>query len=346
MVQAMMKAAHIYSPKDIRIEDAPLPEIASDEVLVQVKVCGVCHVDFELYVGNRSIQKAPVNIGHEAVGVVAAVGQNVETIKKGDRVAVDLLMRCGKCYFCRRGRGNLCINRKGPFLGAFSEYTKAPEENIFKIPPNVSFEEASFTEPLACCINGVEKMDVRKGEDVVIVGAGPMGLLSLQLAKRGGARVIMSDLLDERLKLAKEFGADDFVNPSKEDPVERIRQLTEGQGAEGVMVAIGNIKAMEQGIRMASKCGTVVLFGAIWPPSTLSIDPNLIHYNELVITGAESRTLDQFYRALKMIANGLVEVRPLISHVLPLDKIMEGLEIASNKEGLKVLIKVEENPQA
>jgi len=346
MVQATMKAAHIYAPKDVRIEEASVPEIGSNEVLVQVKICGVCHVDFELYGGIRSIQKAPANIGHEAVGVVEVVGKDVEVIKRGDRVAVDLLMRCGKCYFCRRGRGNLCMNRRGPFPGAFSEYTKAPEENIFKIPPEISFEEASFTEPLACCINGVEKMNVRKGDDVVIIGAGPMGLLSLQLAKLGGARVIVSDLLEERLKLAKKFGADELANPSKEDPVEKIKQLTEGQGAQGVMVAIGNLKAMEQGMRMAGKCGTVVLFGALWPPASLSIDPNVIHYNELVITGAESRTLDQFYRALKMIANDIVQVEPLISHVLPLGRIKEGLEIASNKEGLKVLIKVDDKAPA
>jgi L-iditol 2-dehydrogenase len=338
----MLKAAHVYAPKDIRIEESPLPELGSNEVLVRVKVCGICHVDFELYEGIREIQRVPVKIGHEAVGVVADVGKDVDTVKPGDRVAVDLLIRCGKCYFCLRGKGNLCIN-KGSFPGAFSEYTKAPVENIFRIPAQTTFEEASLTEPLSCCLNGVEKLRTRKGEDVVVIGAGPMGLMSLQLARLSGARVIVSDLLDERLKLAKDLGANELVNPSKEDPVERVKELTEGRGAQGVMVAIGNLKAVEQGIGMTGKCGTVVLFGAIWPPSKLSIDPNIIHYNELMMTGAESRTLDQFSRALSMIANGLVDVKPLISHTLPLDRIKEGLEIASSKRGIKVLIKLGES---
>lgn len=341
MSQAKMRAARIYGLKDVRIEEVPMPEIDSNDVLVQVKSCGVCHVDFEYYGGIRPIQKPPVNIGHEVSGVVAAVGNKVKSVVEGDRVVVDLLMRCGKCYYCRKGKGNLCID-KGPFPGAFSDYTKAPEQNVFKIPSHVSFEEASLTEPLGCCLNGLENMKIMKGDDIVIIGAGPMGLLSLQLAKLSGARVIVSDLLEERLRLAKEFGADELVNPSKEDPVERVKQLTEGRGAQGVMVAIGNLSAMEQGIKMAGKLGTVVLFGAIWPSSNLTIDPNIIHYNELAIVGAEARTLDQFYRSLKMIADGLVKVKPLITHVFPLSKIKEGLETASKKEGLKVLIKMDE----
>jgi L-iditol 2-dehydrogenase len=339
-----MRAARIYGFKDVRIEEIPVPEIEPNEVLVQVKTCGVCHVDFEYYGGIRPIQKAPVNIGHEVAGVATAIGQKVKSVAEGDRVVVDLLMRCGKCYYCRKGKGNLCTD-KGPFPGAFSDYTKAPEQNVFKIPSHVSFEEASLTEPLGCCINGLENAKIMKGDDVVVIGAGPMGLMSIQLAKLSGARVIASDLLDERLKLAMEFGADELVNPSKEDPVEKVKQLTEGRGVQCAMVAIGNLKAMEQGIKMAGRLGTVVLFGAIWPSASLTIDPNIIHYNEIAIVGAEARTLDQFYRALKMIADGIVKVKPLVTHEFPLSRINEALEAASSKAGLKIMITMDEGKE-
>ncbi len=340
-ITGKMKAALAYGPRDIRIEEIPIPRISSGEVLIRVKVCGVCAADFQKYIGARGTniyQRGPIILGHEPSGVVAAVGENVERVKEGDRVAVDLLMRCGKCYLCLEGKGNLCIH-PAPCPGAFCEYTKAPETNVFRIPKSLSFEEASFAEPLACCINGIEKLNLLPGQDVVILGAGPIGLMHLQLANLSGARVIVSDPIQERLDMAMKLGADEIINPLKEDPVEKVRKLTDGKGAHGVIIAVGNILAIEQGIRMARKGGTVVLFGAVWPPSKIQIDPNLIHYNEISIKGSESRTLDQFYRALKLIVEGKVRVRPLISKVLPLEDIEEGFKMIEKRSGFKILVR-------
>lgn len=345
-----MKAAVIHAPKNIRIEEAPIPEIKPNEVLVKVKFCAICPSDLRLFLGTRrtlSIEAKsetgktdyPRIVGHEVSGIVEEVGKEVTNFSKGDRVVVDLLARCGKCYYCIRGMNNLCLN-PSPLVGGFAEFTKASEQNTFKIPNNLSFEEAALTEPLACCINGVEKLNIRKGDKAAIIGAGPIGLMHLQLLKLSGVSVLVSEPLENRLKIARELGADKLVNPSKEDLVKEAKKFTDGLGVNGAIVAVGNPLAIEQGLSIMAKGGVLVIFAGVWPPVKLSIDPNIIHYNEISITGAESRTLDQFYRALMMISNNLIKIKPLISHVFPLERISEGFEMASSLSGLKVLIKV------
>jgi L-iditol 2-dehydrogenase len=345
-----MKAAVIHAPKSVKIEEVPVPKIKPNEVLIKVKICAICPSDLRLFLGTRrtlSIEAKsktdkddyPKIVGHEVSGVVEEVGKEVINFSKGDRVVADMLIRCGKCYYCIRGMGNLCLN-PSPLVGAFAEFTKAPEQNIFKIPNNLSFEEAALTEPLACCINGVERLNIKKGEKAAVIGAGPIGLMHLQLLKLSGVSVLVSDPLENRLKIAKELGADELINPIKEDLIEKVKKFTNGLGVNGAIVAVGNSLAIEQGLSIMAKSGVLVIFAGVWPPVKLSIDPNIIHYNEIVITGAESRTLDQFYRALTLISNKLIKIKPLISHIIPLEKISEGFEIASSLSGLKVLIKV------
>jgi len=339
-----LKAALLYGPGDFRIEEIPKHHVEGDEVLIRVKACGVCPGDLRPYLGIKSLwpPKYPLLLGHEVAGVVEEVGESVKWVNVGDRVAVDMIIRCGKCHYCLIGKDNLC-ERRGAFIGGFAEYTKAPERNVFKIPSSLSFEEATLAEPLACCINSIEKLDVHYGDNVVIIGAGPLGLLHLQLLKLKGANVIVSEILDERLKVAEKLGADALINPSEVDAEAKVKELTEGRGADGVVVAVGNKKAIEQGIRMAGKLARVVLFGAIWPPTEISLDPNLLHYKEIILTGVHGRTLKQFYTAVKLLSTKKVIVKPLITHVYPLESIREAFEAAARRLGLKVVVKVAED---
>jgi len=336
-----MRAIHMYGPGDLRLEEVPRPEIASDQVLIRIEACGICPSDVRWYAGTRPIPqrvKLPRIPGHEWVGEIVEVGSQATEFKVGDRVAAYGQVVCGMCENCQRGIFNFCLNRKWAIEGGFSEYGRASVQGLLPIPEGLSYEEAAFTEPLACCINGTWRSDIKLGDDVVVVGAGPIGLLHIQLARLQGARVIATDLIPERLSVAQEVGAHEVVNAAQEDAVGRVQELTKGRGADAVIVATGARAAMEQGLQMAALHGRVNLFAGSYPPPTLALSPNLIHYKELVLTGSHHFTPFTFQRALKLLQYGLVQVKPLISHRLPLDRTQEGFDIVVGQKGLKVIV--------
>jgi len=337
-----MKAAMIYGPYDLRIEEADKPTIGDDKVLIEVDACGICPSDVRGYTGARKATHGfPYVPGHEWVGHVVELGRNVSGFKEKDRVVPDWRVVCGRCYYCSRGIFNYCSNlARDAVGGGFCEYGYATVPNLRLIPTNVSYEEACFTEPLACCINGVKRCNIQVGDDVAIVGSGPIGLMHLQLAKRLGARVISCDIIGERLEKAKSLGADELIDSSKGDQIERIKELTDGRGANTVIIAVGGRKPIEQGMEMAGICGTVNIFAGTYPPATIQFDPNTIHYKQLWVTGSHDYTPHDFTTALKLIANGIVRVRPLISHVLPLEKTKEGFDMVAGQKGLKVIIDI------
>ncbi len=336
-----MKAALLYGPKDIRVEEVPAPEISEDEVLVRVKACGICAADLRLYMGIGGLWKPkyPITLGHEVSGVVEKAGSKVAQFKPGDRVAVDMLIRCGKCTYCLRGRDNLCENRK-PLPGGFAEYTKAPPTNIFKIPNHLTFEEAALAEPLACCINSIQKLSIEDQSTVLIIGAGPMGLMHLQLLKAlKKVKVIVSEILEERLKVAAKLGADQLINPTKQDLQEEVMKETKGNGVDAVIVAVGSKEAIQQAINVAAKTATIIIFGAIYPPTQITINPNILHYKEIILTGAHSRTLKQFQQAVNLLAQKQVNIKPIITHTYPLNQIKQAIQKALQKKALKIIIK-------
>ncbi len=224
--------------------------------------------------------------------------------------------------------------------GGFCEYGCAIPQNLRRIPNNVSYEEASFTEPLACCLNGVNRSNIRAGDDVVVVGTGQIGLMHVQLAKHLGARVIAFDRIPARLEKAKALGADDVINASNEVAVEAIHDLTEGRDANAVVVVVGTSKAAAIGIAMAGICGTVNLFAGFYPPQILSVDANMIHYKQLNLTGSHD-----FTTALKLIKHGTVNVKALISHRFPLDETKQGFDTVIGLSGVKVMIEVDSDLQ-
>jgi L-iditol 2-dehydrogenase len=355
-----MRAARLYGVRDLRVEEVEDPQAGPGEALIRIRACGVCPSDIRSYVGTHtgavgtSLPRTP---GHEWAGEVVALGrpgaggegaapdtatgddQDVGSqFEVGDRVVADWRYVCGRCYQCRRGVFNYCERLRRGVRGGFAEYGVAPLSQLRHIPAHISFEEASFCEPLACVVNGNEMTPMRLGDDTVVVGAGPIGLLHLQLARARGARVIVCDPLPSRLETARALGAHDVVAAVGEAAVAQVRALTEGRGADAVIVAVGAAEAVRQGLAMAAINGTVNAFAGIYPASDFPFDPNLVHYRQVRLTGSHDFTPHHFSTALKLIRHGIVDVAPLISHRYDLDGTAEAFELAAGRRGLKAMV--------
>jgi L-iditol 2-dehydrogenase len=336
-----MKAARLYGVRDLRVEDVPDPEPGPGEALIKISACGVCPSDLRSYLaagsGHMSLPRTP---GHEWTGTIVGFGPSTEEtpFKVGARVVADWRYVCGKCYECRRGVFNYCENLRRGVRGGFAQYGVAPLQQLRLIPDNVSFEEASFTEPLACIVQAHGYTQIGLGDDVVIVGAGPIGLLHLQVALHRGGRLIVSDPLAARLEKARELGAHDVIDASATDPVARVKELTDGRGANAIIVAVGVGAAQQQALQMAAINGWVNFFAGTYPPTEIPVDPNLIHYRQLRVTGSHDFTPHHFTTALRLIQFGIVRVEPLISHRFELDDVTEAFETTAGRKGLKSMV--------
>jgi L-iditol 2-dehydrogenase len=336
-----MTAARLYGVGDLRVEQAARPGIAADdEVAIRIRACGVCPSDLRAYTGLRPPNRAtPYTPGHEWAGEVIDAGDGVEGFALGDRVVPSWRVVCGHCYYCIRGQHNFCENlARGRVRGGFAEYGVAAAQSLLRIPDALSYQEACFCEPLACCINGHLDSNVTFGDDVVVIGAGPIGLLHLQLALHAGARVWVSELLPERLATADALGAHVPIDASRVDPVRWVHEHTDGRGADVIIVAVGAPRALEQALELAGNCSTVNYFAGTYPPTTLQIDPNLLHYKQIRLTGSHDYTPAHFEAALRFLEIGTVKATPLISHELPLARVQDGFDIVAGREGLKVMI--------
>lgn len=342
-----MKAAVYYGPEDVMVEELEVPKIQDNEVLVRVRICGVCATDVKTILVGHPMIKPPTVLGHEIAGEVIDVGKNVTEHRVGDRVVVAPYVPCGACYYCQHEQHTLCsrLFERTPTPGGFSQMVKVPsnivEKGTLLIPADVSYEEAAFTEPLACCLHGMEECHIGVGHTVAIVGDGPMGLMHLQLANVAGARkVIMSGRLDERLNVAKELGADVIVNETKEDPVKKVTDETEGRGADVVIVAVGSAAAAEQGLKLVRRGGTVNFFGGFPSGTEFKLDPNLIHYSEVKLTGTFGFSHADFVKSLQLISKRKVDVKKLITHKFRLDQVLDAVKISAQLKGLKVLLTI------
>lgn len=338
-----MKAAILYGPNDIRVEEVPIPKISSNEVLVKIMITAVCPSDLGMInsASGRFVGRIGMS-GHEFAGEVVEVGKDVHNLKIGDKVTTDLIYRDYTCFYCKRGRTNLCESRydKAPKGFAYAQYIGAPADRTYTFPDSISYEEAAITEPLAACINGVERANINAGDDVVIIGSGPIGLMQLQLAKNRGGRVIMCDMIEKRLEIAKKLGADEVINVKENNIVDSVMKLTGGKGGTSVIVAVGDKQAMEQSILLTRPTATVVFFAGTHthPPENIQVNPDLVHYGELTITGASDKTNEQFKESLKLIISGKIRIKPLISHRFKLDEVTEAIKVAKGREGIKVIV--------
>jgi L-iditol 2-dehydrogenase len=344
-----MKAAMVRGIEDLVYGEFPTPKCGKGELLVQVKACAVCGTDVKVYHYGHRLIKFPRITGHELSGEIKEIGEGVSGFEIGDRVQSAAAIPCGECYYCRLGLQAMCDNLKAigyHYDGGFAEYILIPERVLAngcvnKIPAGLSYEEAALAEPVACCINGQEISGVGFGDSVLIIGAGPMGCIHAQLARvKGASLVIISDVDDERLKMAEFTSADRFVNPTKEKLAEVIKKENDGRLADHVIVAAGSGQAQIQALEMAAKRGSVNFFGGLPKTQpTVNLDTNLIHYGELKVVGTHGSAPRHNKMALKILASGAIKGKDYITSVFPLAQIKEALTAAENCQGLKVVVK-------
>ncbi len=340
-----MRGALLYGVKDLRVENIDKPKVGPGEVLVKVKAATTCGTDVKIfqrgYVGG--VIQYPTVFGHEWAGDVAEVGEGVSWPRKGMRVRAGNSAPCLRCKMCQKGSYNLCEDMMW-LWGAYADYIKVPARmvmvNMQEIPSHLGYEEAAITEPLACVLHGIEEARMRLGDTVAIIGAGPVGLLHLLTAKKMGAeKVIVSDLVEERLRVAKQLGAEEIINAKQEEPIEKVRRLTGGYGADVVIEAIGLPATWEQALRMVRKGGTVLEFGGCPPGTEIKVRTELLHYGEVTVLGTFHTTPAHFKKALSLIASGAIKVKPLITRKMKLDEVKDAFEIlTTSKSDLKIAI--------
>ncbi|MEY2400152.1 MAG: L-iditol 2-dehydrogenase [Ilumatobacteraceae bacterium] len=344
-----MKAARFYAPGDIRLEEVPDPEPGPGDVVIRVRNCSTCGTDVKISRHGHQNIHPPRTMGHEIAGEIVEIGDDVDGWETGDRVQVIAAIPCGICADCRAGRLTVCPNQTSmgyDFDGAFATYCRVPAKvlavnGLNRIPENVSFAEASVAEPLACVINGQQLARVGDGDDVVILGAGPIGCLHVRVARAAGARrVFLIDLNEDRLAEAQRLVQPDAViTSSSADPVERILELTDGRGVDVAITATAAGAAQEQALLMLARQGRLSLFGGLPKDKpTITLDSNVVHYRELTLVGANGSSPTHNAMALDYIATGRVPVDDLISHRLPLDAVLEGIELVARGEAIKVTI--------
>lgn len=342
-----MRAVQLHGVKDLRVDDLGAVAAQEGQALIRVHACGVCPSEVRSYIGSRTAsafeQDLPRVLGHEWAGVVEEIvpvrgSDGPSGLRAGQLVAVDWRGVCGRCTSCSRGRADLCEHMRSVVRGGFSDVGVAPLEQLFAFPEGVPAEAAAFTEPLACVVNGQERLGVEVGSDLVVVGCGPMGLLHVQLGRARGARVIACDPIEERASTAASLGAQEVVAVAGEEAREQVRRLTEGAGADAVVVAVGAARAVDDGIAMAGRTARVNVFAGTFPPTELALDPNRIHYPQITLTGTHDYTPHQFRLSGRLIARGLVSVTELISHRGALEDTIAGFERVSRHEGLKTMI--------
>lgn len=337
-----MKAAVLVDARKIEIQESNIPVCGAGEVLIRVKYCGICTLEQRLFNGDMKIFY-PIIPGHEVSGIIEEVGTGVKSaFKAGDRVAVDMVYRCHQCYFCRTGQSNLCENRFGKGikpLGGFSEYVVVNPEKVFPVGEKLPLDEAAFAEPVACCLRSLKKLNLTVAEDVLIVGAGPMGLMHLQVALSMGARVFISDVDESRLETAKELGADFTINPANVDAVEAVKAETTGRGVDACVVTSPALPALDAAFKSIRKNGRINIYTAYMQDKPeMPIDMNTLHRNEVLVTGTEGRTEFDFQQAVRLLAFGRVNVKPLISRIVGLNDIEDGITAASGTATQRVLL--------
>lgn len=344
-----MKAVVYYSPGDIRVEQVGVPECGEDELLVRVDACAVCGTDLKSYKHGNPRIKAPLVMGHEFTGLIENVGSTVDGFNAGDRVVMATSVSCGSCYYCRKGWKNLCVDLAPmgfTYPGGMAEYVVIPARalengHVVKVPTGLKAEYAALAEPLSCAINSLEHCDIQEGDTVVVLGAGPMGLMNVCVARSQGAgKIILSEINAERLKQAEQFDCDLLVNPASQDLVECVMKTTDGLGADIAIVAAPAAQPQEMAPELVRKRGTVCLFASLpVGQSTLSMDSRKIHYGELRVVGTSDSTPRHVEKAVELLSAAKIPAGKLVTHVLGLDDIFTAFELMTSGEALRVVLK-------
>ncbi|MBS3791573.1 alcohol dehydrogenase catalytic domain-containing protein [Candidatus Bipolaricaulota bacterium] len=338
-----MKAAVFTPDGEINLREREKPTPGEGKVRVKVKNCGVCMTDVHITHGEFSVED-PVVLGHEFSGIVDEVGPGVERFNIGDKVAANPIISCGYCSYCKDGRTNFCQNAiilggagRNIIDGGFQEFSVVPQRNLEKLEEHVSFRRGAFAEPLACAIRGINRLQINTGDEILLIGAGPMGLLLLQLLQmQGAAKVIVSELIDERRELALELGADYSVSPENHEVPEEVRSLSDNKdGVDVAVEAVGNKTAAQTGIESLRRGGKMLIFGV--PPEEAEVPVNIFdtYFDEIDLFGSYALTKQDFFASISLINGEKLELSSLVSHRLNIDDILKAIELTEKGEGLK-----------
>lgn len=338
-----MKAAVFYQKHDLRVQELPMPEIGENDVLIKVHACGICGTDVHIFHGDEGAAQTPPGtvLGHEFAGEVVQAGAKVTAVKPGDRVCVDPNQLCSACSYCKSGIGHFCENMTGigtTVHGGFAEYCAVNESQVFPFPASLSYEEAAMTEPVACCVHGIDMCDISCGDTVVVIGGGMIGLIMLQLARiKGAAKLILIEPVEEKRQLAKKLGADLTIDPIHQDTAAVLEEngITRIQT---VIECVGKPSTIQQAIAIASKKSTVMMFGLTRPDEEVAIKPFQIFKKEIVLKASYINPYTQG-RALALIAAGRVDVSSMVSTIAPLEQLPEILADDSLRKTGKVIIR-------
>jgi L-iditol 2-dehydrogenase len=348
-IPSTMWAAVYRGVNDVRLEEVPVPEVGAGEILVRVHTCGICGTDLKkIATGSHS---APRIFGHETAGIVAKVGEGVRKFSVGERVVVFHHIPCGDCYYCRHKTLAQCGTYKKvgctagfePSGGGFAEYVRVMdwivEKGTVRIPDGTSFEQACFVEPVNTCIKGIETLRLQAGETVLVMGQGPIGLILANLAKRAGTRVITSDLYPARLTIANSFGLNLTIDASKGDAGRAVRGITEGRGADAVILAVGGSSLIRPAMDATRPGGRVLLFGQT-ARGEATIDPAAVCVDEKALLGSYSASVDLQEESVRFVMNREMDLERLISHRFPLQSGVEALNLAAHPQpdSMKIVI--------
>ena len=337
-----MRVAMYYTNQDVRLEEMPIPQIGGGELLMRVEASGICGSDvMEWY----RIKKAPLVLGHEVAGEIVAVGEGVERFKEGDRICASHHVPCDTCYYCLKGHHTVCDTlRETKFdPGGFAEYIRLPAINVdrgvFLLPEEVSFEEATFAEPMACAVRGQRKAGMEPCQSVLVIGSGIAGLLHVQLARTLEARnVVAVDIVAYRLEAAQRLGAD-YVFHAKEDVPTRLRQVNDGLLADLVIVCTGAVSAIRQALQSVERGGTILFFAPTEPNHTIPISMNELFFDNITFTASYAGSPADFMVALELLRSGSIRVKEMITHRLSLAETGKGFQlVAEAKNSIKVII--------
>jgi len=339
------KVAVITGEKKLDVVEKELKQPQGSQVLIKVDSCAICTLEQRMY--NGIMKRYPFAGGHEASGTVAAIGDKVTNLKIGDKVSVRMLTSCGECYYCRSGHENQCVisfkaniheGIGGP--GGFSEYMLLEAKTLYKMADDLELTHAALTEPLACCVHSINNANIELGNDVVVIGNGIMGAFHIQLAKLKGARVIACEVDKDRLALAKKMGADILINSKEVNAVEKVKEITEGRGADVVFCTAALTQLAEDAIQMTGKVGRVVMYSSFPKGKPVELDVNMVHSSEINITGAVNADMKDFLASARLLSLKMIDPSLLISEVVPFDKIDYAFERAIDPKTYRIVVKM------
>lgn len=322
-----MKSAVFYGKHDLRVENSPMPKVGPEDILIQVKACGICGTDVHIYEGDKGAAEVtpPTILGHEFSGVIAEVGSNVTKYKAGDRVCIDPNCYCGKCDFCRNGIAHYCTDMIGygtTVNGGFAEYCSVNQRQVYKLGDNTTFEQGAMTEPVACCLHGMDMCNIHPGSNVVVIGGGMIGLLMLQLSKlAGAARVALLEPVESKRVVAKKLGADILIDPINENVEEELKKAGM-TWVNTVIECVGKTATIQQAIDIVGNKGTVMMFGLTKPDDTIAVKPFQIFQKEIELKSSFINPYTQ-KRALDLIDSGRLDVSSMVYAVESLENLAD-----------------------